>query len=56
MKGFLEQIPIHMGLSNQVSVDAEPGLGNEPQRPRPTLGPHHNGALLKSGSWKEERQ
>ena len=47
MEGFLEQIARHMGLSSQVSVDTEPGPGSKPQRPGPTLGPHHNGALLK---------
>ena len=47
MEDFLEQIATHMGLSNQVSVDAQPGPGSDPQRPVPTLGPHHNGALLK---------
>ena len=47
MEGFLEQIATHMGLSCQVSTDAEPGSGGEPQRPGPTLGPHHNGALPK---------
>ena len=36
-----------MGLSSQVSVDAEPGPGGEPQRPGSTLGPHRNGALPK---------
>ena len=36
MEGFLEQIATHMGLSSQVSVDAEPGPGGEPQRPGPT--------------------
>ena len=49
MEGFLEQIATHMGLSNQVTVDAQPGPGGEPQRPGPTLGPHHNGALPKRG-------
>ena len=44
---LLEQIATHMGLSSQVSVDAEPGLGGKPQRSGPTLGPHHNGALPK---------
>ena len=33
-----------MGLNIQ---DAEPGPGAKPQRPGPTFGPHHNGALLK---------
>ena len=47
MEGFLEQIATHMGLSSQVSVDAEPGPGGEPQRPGPTLGPHHNDSLPK---------
>ena len=47
MEGFLEQIATHMGPSSQVSVDAEHGPGGEPQRPGPTLGPHHNGALPK---------
>ena len=47
IEGFLEQIATHMGLSSQVSVDAEPRPGGEPQRPGPTLGPHHNGALPK---------
>ena len=46
-KVFLEQIATHMGLSSQVSIGAEPGPGGEPQKPGPTLGPHHNGALLK---------
>ena len=36
-----------MGLSNQVSIDAESGPGGKPQRPGPTLGPHHNGTLPK---------
>ena len=36
-----------MGLSNHVSLDAQPGSDSEPQSPGPTLGPHHNGALLK---------
>ena len=44
---FLEQIATHMGLSSQASVDAEPGPAGEPQRPGPTLYPHHNGALPK---------
>ena len=47
MESFLEQIDTHMGLSNQVSVDAQPGPGGERQRPVPTSGPHHNGALPK---------
>ena len=47
IEGFLEQIATHMGLSSQVFVDDEPGPGGEPQRPGPTLGPHHNGALPK---------
>ena len=47
IEGFLEQIATHMRLSSQVSVDAEPGPGSKPQRPWPTLGPHHDGALLK---------
>ena len=47
MEGFLEQIATHMRLSSQVSIDAEPGPGDDPQRPGPTLGPHHNGALPK---------
>ena len=47
MEGFLEQIVTHIGLSNHVSLDAQPGPGGEPQRPGPTLGPHHNGALPK---------
>ena len=45
LEGFLEQIATHMGLSNHVSLDAQPGPGSEPKRPGPTLGPHHNGAL-----------
>ena len=36
-----------MGLSNQVSVDAQPGPGGKSQRPGPTLCPPHNGALPK---------
>ena len=44
IEGFLEQIGTHMGLSSQ---DAEPRPGDEPWRPGPTLGPHHNGALPK---------
>ena len=47
IEGFSEQIATHMGLSSQVSVDAEPAPGSEPLRPGPTLGPHHNGALPK---------
>ena len=47
IEGFLEQIATHMGLSSQIFVDAESGPGGDPQRPGPTLGPHHNGALLK---------
>ena len=47
MEGFLEQVATHRGLSNQVSVDAQPGPGSEPRMPGPTLGPHHNGALPK---------
>ena len=47
MEAFLEQIATHMGLSNHVALDAQPGPGSEPQRPVPTLGPHHNGALPK---------
>ena len=45
--GFLEQIATHMGLSSQVSVDAEPRPDREPQKPGPTLDPHHSGALQK---------
>ena len=37
MEDFLEQIATHMGLSSQVSADAEPRPGGEPQRPGPTL-------------------
>ena len=33
-----------MGLNSQ---DADPGPGDEPQRPGPALGPHHNGTLQK---------
>ena len=47
MEGFLEQIATHMGLSDHVSLDTQPGPGGEPQRPGPILGPHHNGALPK---------
>ena len=45
MEGFLEQIATHMGLNGQ---DADPQPRDEPQRPGPALGPHHNGALPKS--------
>ena len=44
MEGFLEQIATHMGLNGQ---DADPQPRDEPQRPGPALGPHHNGALPK---------
>ena len=44
IEGFLEQIATHMGLNSQ---DADPRPGDEPQRPGPALGPHHNGALPK---------
>ena len=47
MEGFLEQTATHMGLSNHVSSDVQPGSGGKPQRSGPTLGPRHNGALLK---------
>ena len=47
MEGFSEQTATHMGLSRQVSADAEPGPGGEAQRPGPTSGPHHNDALTK---------
>ena len=40
MEGFIEQIAIHMGLSNHVLLDAQPGSGCKPQRPGPTLGPN----------------
>ena len=49
----MEQIATHMGLNSQ---DAEPRPGAEPHRPGPTLGPHHNGALLKrSGDHSRRR-
>ena len=44
IEGFLEQIATHMGLNSQ---DADPQPCDEPQRPGPALGPHHNGALPK---------
>ena len=44
MEGFLEQIATHMGLNGQ---DDDPRPRDEPQRPGPALGPHHNGALPK---------
>ena len=45
VEGFLEQVATHMGLSNHVSPDAQPGPGGKPQRPGPMLGPHHNDTL-----------
>ena len=44
IEGFLEQITTHMGLNSQ---DADPQPHDEPQRPGPALGPHHNGVLPK---------
>ena len=40
-----------MGLSSKVSVDAESGPGGKPQRPGPTLGPHHN--IIMVHYWRE---
>ena len=36
MEGYSEHIATHMGLSSQVSIDAEPGPGGEPQSSGPT--------------------
>ena len=47
MECVLRPIATHTGLSSQLSIDAEPGPGSEPQRPGPTIGPHHNCALPK---------
>ena len=44
-----------MGLSNHVSLDAQPGPGREPQKTGPTLGPHHSGALAKRSMDQDRR-